>query len=91
MGGRDRSTAADARRTYIFGPVTGALQQTLEGHTSSVSSVAFSADGRRLASSSYDTTVRVWEAKTGALQQTLEGHIDFIRSVAFSADGRCTP
>ncbi|PYH52143.1 purine and uridine phosphorylase, partial [Aspergillus niger CBS 101883] len=46
--------------------------QTLEGHSDSVSSVAFSGDGQLLASGSYDETIKLWDAATGALKHTLE-------------------
>jgi WD40 repeat protein len=64
-----------------------ACLQTLEGHHGSVSSVAFSPDGTRLASGSYDCTVKVWDAHSGQCLQTLEGHSDPVSSVAFSPDG----
>ncbi|KAG7424474.1 Vegetative incompatibility protein HET-E-1 [Fusarium oxysporum f. sp. raphani] len=65
-----------------------ACLQTLEGHGNWVSSVAFSADGQRLASGSEDKTVKIWDTATGACVQMLEGHGDLVSSVAFSADGQ---
>lgn len=64
-----------------------ACQQTLEGHNDSVSGMAFSADGGRLASASRDGTVRLWNTATGKCERTLEGHNDWVNGVAFSIDG----
>jgi WD40 repeat protein len=60
--------------------------QTLEGHSNTVWSVAFSHDSTRLASASHDSTVKIWDASSGACLQTLEGHSDWVNSVAFSHD-----
>ncbi|SLM37979.1 g-protein beta wd-40 repeats containing, partial [Lasallia pustulata] len=66
----------------------GATLQTLEGHSDQVNSVAFSPDGKQLASGSDDETVRIWDVAMGATLQTLEGHSDQVNSVAFSPDGK---
>ncbi|CAG8910142.1 unnamed protein product, partial [Penicillium egyptiacum] len=84
--GRLLASGSDDETVRLWDPATGALQQTLEGHSDSVLSVAFSPDGRLLASGSDDETVRLWDPVTGALQQTLnvKGHVDYLE---FSQDG----
>ncbi|KIK62111.1 hypothetical protein GYMLUDRAFT_242813, partial [Collybiopsis luxurians FD-317 M1] len=63
--------------------------QPLQGHTSSVYSVAFSPDGKRIASGSEDHSVRIWNAETGEPQgQPLQGHTSSVLSIAFSPDGK---
>ena len=47
---------------------------TLAGHTERVMSVAFTSDGKTLASGSYDGTVRLWDVATGQERATLKGH-----------------
>ncbi|HTU19960.1 MAG TPA: protein kinase [Gemmataceae bacterium] len=58
------------------------------GHTREVWQVAFSPDGRWLASGSSDNTVRVWDLATGIQRHKLEGHSAGVASVPFSPDGK---
>ncbi|CRG89769.1 putative WD repeat-containing protein all2124 [Talaromyces islandicus] len=61
---------------------------TLEGHADTVQSVAFSPNGKLLASGSSDETIKLWDTATGVLQQTLMAHSDWVESVVFSPDNR---
>ncbi len=66
---------------------TGDEVLTVRGHEGAVFSVAFSPDGRRLATGSGDGTGRVWDLRTGRQLLTLVGHSGQIFHVDFSADG----
>jgi WD40 repeat protein/serine/threonine protein kinase len=50
--------------------------------------LAFSPDGRRLASAGWDQTVRLWDVRTGQQVALLRGHAGHVLGVAFSPDGR---
>jgi WD40 repeat protein len=67
---------------------TGRILLDLRGHTQIVQDLAFSPDGRRLATASLDRTIKLWDTTTGEEVFTLRGPTAGVIRVAFSPDGR---
>jgi len=88
--GRLLAAGGQEHTIQVWDARTGAVEQTLRGHTGDVLAVAFDRHGRWLASAGEDTTVRLWDATSSSweLRHTLRGHTGFVVSLAFSPDGR---
>lgn len=71
----------------IYDVPGGALLKTLRKHDAQVNAVAFSSDGRFLASGSDDRTAIIWDIASGKSKRRLKGHDLTVRTVAFSPDG----
>ncbi|KAF5336450.1 hypothetical protein D9611_006661 [Ephemerocybe angulata] len=66
-----------------------APQATLMEHPDCVNFVAFSPNGRYIASASNDGAIRIWDSQTGMpVSEPLQGHTDIVWAVAYSPDGR---
>src|SRR6266571_4105670 len=66
----------------------GTTLYTYRGHSNGVNGVAWSPDGRRIASGSNDETVQLWNAADGGHVNTYHGHSGPVNGVAWSPDGR---
>jgi|GEM_PF-3185588 len=87
------ATAETAQSTAAAGAVRPEQEEikplrVLEGHTDYVFSVAFSPDGKYLASGSSDETARLWRTANGSLAKIIEDHAWYVWSVAFSPDNK---
>jgi len=71
----------------IWDSATGKEQFSLRGHALEVTSVAFSPDGKRLASGGNDNMAKIWDI-AGKELFALKGHVGWVSSVAFSPDGQ---
>jgi WD40 repeat protein len=87
-GGFDDQKRQASGQVKVWDAATGHEVLVLKGHTTWVWSVAFSLDGKQLASASGDETAKVWDAATGQEIRTLQGHTGMVQSVAFSPDGQ---
>ena len=76
------------RASLALGCDDRAAERPLKGHSNWVRGLAFSADGRLLASSSVDQSARLWNIETGQQARVFTGHTGEVSGVSLSPDGR---
>jgi WD40 repeat protein len=83
----DRLAAAVDRGVKVFDLVRKQERLTLKGHKGTVSAVAYSPDGRTLATGSWDGTVRLWDPEAGAERACFQWPTGRVFALAYSPDG----
>lgn len=78
-------TVSDDRTIRIV-DIESNSSRVIEGHTDEVWSIGMTADGKRIATGSKDTKIRLWDVATGQTTQVLEGHKAGIVYTVFSRD-----
>jgi WD40 repeat protein len=71
---------------HLLNGTTGEVLRSFVGHTDAVMSIAFSKDGSKLISGSWDKSIRLWNASSGLELRTFANHTNKVTSVVFSDD-----
>lgn len=89
-GGNNRYKFNKGKATtiYLWDTYDRTLVKTLLGHSLRVNLVAFSSDGKMLASGSIDKTVRIWDIVSGAQLHVLNDHKGQVSEISFTPDNR---
>jgi WD40 repeat protein/serine/threonine protein kinase len=77
-----------SKSVFLVDVNTQIVRRILRGHQDNVTTLAFSFDGKHLASGSYEGEVLLWEVATGTHMQLIAAHTGATRSVSFSPDGK---
>jgi len=83
-----RIAAGVVSDVYVFDIETRQQIALMKGSHGVVCALAFSSDGSRIASGSWDKAIHIWDVQTGKQMQRLDGHTGRVLSVAFSPDDR---
>ncbi len=86
--GKFVATGGDGEEVQIWDVTARAVTLKLGPHRKPLTGLEFSSDGRRVASSSLDGLLRIWDARTGELLRQISGEGGFVRAMAFSPDSR---
>ena len=84
VGGRDHTTSF----LQIHDATTGSRRLSLSGHSKAVGGVQFTPDGKRLISTGYDKTLRVWDVVSGTTVATRDAHDRGVESLLIRPDGK---